>query len=234
MQAYAPVEMLLAMLSGSGQRRSKKDDTAAGSNTTFLSSNLRFTKDESGQDICSVDAGDQQVGVMMGWERGIMEETHLRVLNVGFGLGIIDGLFQALDTPPALHVIIEPHPDVLQHMRNLGYYDRPNVKILEGKWQDFIDKQDILSIGGFDVTYSDLHKFFESLPDLLSGPESRFSFFNGLGATNLLFYDVYTRIAELHLSDVGLDDGENNRWGSSREYFTVPTYRLPIGTMARI
>ena len=62
---------------------------------------------------------------------------------------------------------------------------------------------------------------------------------------DLLFYDVYTHVAELHLSDVGLDvqwydidvcskDGENNRWGSSREYFTVPLYRLPIGKMEQI
>ena len=99
--------MLLAMLSSqdsddpSNIILQEKDDTAAGSNTAFLSSKLRFTKDESGQDICLVDAGDQQVGVMMGWERGIMEETvkrlceghknvqHLKVLNVGFGLGIV-------------------------------------------------------------------------------------------------------------------------------------------------
>lgn len=84
-------------------------------------------------------------------------------------------------------------------MRRLGYYERPGVKILEGKWQDFIDKEDILGIGGFDVVYtdtfsedySDLHKFFESLPDLLSGPESRFSFFNGLGATCELFPQIF-------------------------------------------
>ena len=114
----------------------------------------------------------------------------------------IDGLFQAPDTPPALHVIIEAHPDVLQHIRNLGYYDRPGVKILEGKWQDFVDKQDILGIGGFDIVYtdtfsedySDLHKFFEILPDLLSGPESRFSFFNGLGATSERFFSDFNHI----------------------------------------
>lgn len=64
-------------------------------------------------------------------------------------------------------------------------------------------------------------------------------------AQDLLFYDVYTHVAELHLSDVGLDvqwydvdvcseDGENDRWGSSREYFTVPLYRLPIGKMEQI
>ncbi len=46
----------------------------------------------------------------------------------------------------------------------------------------------------------------------------------------------------LHLSDVGLDvqwydvdvSNEDGRWGSSREYFTVPTYRLPIGIMAHM
>ncbi|PFH51521.1 hypothetical protein AMATHDRAFT_191242 [Amanita thiersii Skay4041] len=237
------------------------DETSAGSNEVFLTSRLRFAKDDTGQDVCFVQAGDQEVGVMMGWETGIMKETvlklcknyenahHLKVLNVGFGLGIIDSLFQALPTPPALHVIIEPHPDVLNHMRELGYYDRPGVRILEGKWQDFLDKEEILSVGGFDVVYTDtfsedytdLHRFFEKLPNILASPESRFSFFNGLGATNSLFYDVYTHIAELHLSDIGLDvqwydvdvvpDSDPERWGKSREYFTVPFYRLPICTM---
>ncbi|KAF8630643.1 hypothetical protein AX15_002794 [Amanita polypyramis BW_CC] len=247
-------EMLLALLPGQDLATEssnfilrEKDDTAAGSSAAFLSSRLRFTKDDTGQDICFVDAGGQEVGVMMGWEKKIMEETvrklcqdhenaqHLKVLNVGFGLGIIDGLFQALDPPPALHVIIEPHPDVLQYARSLGYYERLGVKILEGKWQDFIDKEELASVGGFDIVYTDtfsesynnLHELFENLPNLLSGPESRFGFFNGLGATNLLFYDVYTHITQLHLAEIGLDvqwyevdvtdeDGENNSCSVAR------------------
>lgn len=48
-----------------------------------------------------VTVGEEEVGVMMGWEKGIMEETvhklchnhqqsqELKVLNVGFGLGIV-------------------------------------------------------------------------------------------------------------------------------------------------
>lgn len=95
----------------------------------------------------------------------------LKVLNVGFGLGIvgvnilcetwmlrskqIDMFFQSLPTPPEVHVIIEPHPDVLEHMRAQGWYDRPGVRILEGKWQDFVDSETIASIGGFDVVYTD-------------------------------------------------------------------------------
>lgn len=99
--------MLLAMLPDQDSDDSSNiilremDDTAAGSNATFLSSRLRFTKDNLGQDVCFVDAGGQDVGVMMGWERGIMEDTvkklceghenaqHLKILNVGFGLGIV-------------------------------------------------------------------------------------------------------------------------------------------------
>ena len=67
----------------------------------------------------------------------------------------IDSLFQALPTPPSLHVIVEPHPDVLAHMRELGWFDKPNVRILEGKWQDFVDGEELLGVGGFDVVYTD-------------------------------------------------------------------------------
>lgn len=79
----------------------------------------------------------------------------LKVLNVGFGLGIIDTMFQSLSTPPALHVIIEAHPDVQAHMREQGWYDKKGVKILEGKWQDFIEDPALLEVGGFDVIYTD-------------------------------------------------------------------------------
>lgn len=106
-----------------------------------------------------------------------------------------------------------------------------------------------------------LQDFFGHLPDLLAGPESRFSFFNGLGATSTqaafplhysphvgcsdaLFYDVYTHLSELHLADVGIDiqwadvdviaSGNADRWGQTKEYFALPTYRLPIGRMREI
>ncbi|XP_006461133.1 hypothetical protein AGABI2DRAFT_204671 [Agaricus bisporus var. bisporus H97] len=234
------------------------DDTAAGSSEDFLSSKLRYTKDESGQDLCFIEVDGEDIGVMMGWEMPIMKETvhsiydslperdNIRVLNVGFGLGIIDRLFQALPTPPALHVIIEPHPDVLRYMKDNDWHQKPGVRVLEGRWQDLVEKEDFLALGGFDVIYTDtfsenyrdLHQFFEHLPDLLSGSNARFSFFHGLGATNPLFYDVYTRISELHLAEIGLDvqwsdvdvrpPKYEERWARSREYFTLPTYRLPL------
>ena len=40
-------------------------------------------------------------------------------------------------------------------MREKGWYDRPSVKVLEGRWQDFVESEDVLSEGGFDVVYTD-------------------------------------------------------------------------------
>lgn len=50
----------------------EEDDTALGSTDKFLSSRLRYTSDEHGQEICLLQSGDTEIGVMMGWERGII------------------------------------------------------------------------------------------------------------------------------------------------------------------
>ncbi|KAJ7703140.1 S-adenosyl-L-methionine-dependent methyltransferase [Mycena rosella] len=255
-------ELVLALLSRTPLNsatsmilQSPDDTSAAVSTDAFLSSKLRFTVDDKGQEICMLNVEDEEIGVMMGWEAGIMRETVAnlcldrepkKILNVGFGLGIIDTLFQSLS--PALHVIIEAHPDVLKHMRKLGWYEKPGVKILEGKWQDFINAEQLGSLvpeGGFDLIYTDpfaedfamLRRFFSHLRPLL-GPRARFSFFNGLGATNALTYDVMCRVAEVNLADAGLNDVKwidvdlsqraRDHFGDTRKYFTVPIYRLPI------
>ena len=64
-------------------------------------------------------------------------------------------MFQLRARPPRRHYIIEAHPDVLAHMRELGWYEKPGVTILEGKWQDFIESEQLLSVGGFNVIYTD-------------------------------------------------------------------------------
>jgi protein arginine N-methyltransferase 2 len=56
----------------------------------------------------------------------------------------------------------------------------------------------------FSEHYKDLRTFFDTLPDLLRGEGSRFSFFHGLGATSMSFYEVYTQVSECHLRDIGL------------------------------
>ena len=67
--------------------------------------------------------------VMAEWENEIMhasaralcegQDEGFAVLNVGFGLGIIDEAIQKYR--PGRHVIIEPHPDALRFLREQGW-----------------------------------------------------------------------------------------------------------------
>ena len=53
----------------------------------------------------------------------------------------VDRLFQnpsGSRPRPVHHTIIEAHPQVLEHMRNQGVDKLPGVRILEGRWQDWL------------------------------------------------------------------------------------------------
>jgi protein arginine N-methyltransferase 2 len=84
--------------------------------------------------------------VMMEWERPLMEAhaqilmegTGRRVMNVGFGMGIIDTALQNMQ--PSQHIIIEAHPDVYKRMLVDKWDQKPNVRICFGRWQDEIPK----------------------------------------------------------------------------------------------
>lgn len=165
----------------------------------YLASDLTFQGDRL------LDADKN--GVMMAWETDIMNKTvekliteeGQRVLNVGHGMGIIDSILQS--KKPATHHIIEAHPDVLKRMREDGWYDKPGVKVHEGKWQDIVPKlveqnevYDAIYFDTFAEDYKALKEFFsESVIGLLD-PEGRFGFFNGLGADRQICYDVYTKV----------------------------------------
>ncbi|EAQ92843.1 hypothetical protein CHGG_01078 [Chaetomium globosum CBS 148.51] len=173
---------------------------------------------------------DDGNGVMMAWETDIMrqsvdallpnKEPGKRILNIGFGMGIIDTMFA--ETKPSTHHIIEAHPEVLEHISSSGSKfgsaweesgPAPGAfKVQTGKWQEVCQRligegqiYDAIYFDTFGEDYSQLRKFFtDFIPGLLDG-EGRFGFFNGLGADRLICYDVYTKVAELHLTDAGLD-----------------------------
>lgn len=176
-------------------------DTSPDVNSTdYLSSALRFTPNSL------LDADNN--GVMMSWETDIMRRSaellasapNLRILNIGHGMGIIDGFFQA--TSPASHHIIEAHPEVVQQMRKDGWHDKPGVVVHEGRWQDIlpqlVEKGDVM----FDAIYFDtfaedykaLRTFFSEFVVQLLDSEGRFGFFNGMGADRQVCYDVYTKV----------------------------------------
>jgi len=126
--------------------------------------------------------------------------TGKRILNVGFGMGIIDGILQD-KFQPSLHIIIEAHPDVYQRMVDDGWEKRPNVRICFGRWQDWMPKlakeEEIHNMGLDGIFFDTYGEHFLDLEDfqlwvgrLLARPHGVYSFFNGLAPDNLFFHGV--------------------------------------------
>lgn len=93
--------------------------------------------------------------VMMDWERPIMKKVSdilcsegKRILNIGFGMGIVDTYIQ--EYKPDLHVIVENNPVVEEKMRTDGWYSKPNVMVVYDRWQNVLE-----DIGEFDSIYLD-------------------------------------------------------------------------------
>ncbi|KIY96199.1 hypothetical protein MNEG_11764 [Monoraphidium neglectum] len=132
------IEMLLnwgvhneaAGTSGGGE-----EGAAGAASSAYLQQKLVYDGDRL------IDADGE--AVMMGWELPLMVE-HAKeicrsggdVLNVGFGLGLVDEEIQ--EHRPRSHTIVEAHPDVHAHMLELGWGSRPGVTILFGRWQDLL------------------------------------------------------------------------------------------------
>lgn len=219
-------------------------------NPNYLVSNLTFDRDRL------TDAAGN--GVMMEWETTLMRRSAellapapgLRVLNVGHGMGIIDGILQ--DKQPKAHHIIEAHPDVLKQLREQGWDKKPGVVIHEGRWQDVVPglvEKGVLFDGIYFDTFAEeykaLREFFTEyvigLLDPSGGPDGqggKFGFFNGMGADRQIVYDVYGKIVEMDLFEAGFDTewetiqvpdlDEKGEWeGLRRKYWVLKEYRLP-------
>ncbi|KAF4975890.1 hypothetical protein FZEAL_7363 [Fusarium zealandicum] len=209
-------------------------------------------------------------GVMMAWETDIMRRSVAavipgsspgkRILNIGFGMGIIDGMFA--DLKPSRHHIVEAHPSVLEHLAEAGSKFGPEweksgpeegaFKVHKGRWQDVVPKlleegevYDAIYFDTFGEDYSQLRHFFSEIIIGIMDQEGRFSFFNGLGADRKICYDVYTKVVEMQCADAGLDveweesgvdmaglyqSGKGEWEGVRRRYWTLDKYRLPICT----
>ena len=142
------------------------------SEASYLRTNLTFTEHE----ILLPDGFE----VMMEWERPIMERSAEiitvnggDVLNVGFGMAIIDTAIQqsSLDT----HTIIEAHPQVVARAEEWAK-DKKGVRIVPSRWQDALKR-----IGSFDGIYFDtlmppMIPFMRETPKLLK-PGGIFTFF---------------------------------------------------------
>jgi protein arginine N-methyltransferase 2 len=248
--------------------RIKKEliEDPANTQSTYLSTKLEY------RDGALITKNNKD-GVMMDWEYELMRagcETifktvdqfqvnpngldeddfkEINVLNIGFGMGIIDTMIQAKQ--PTVHYICEAHPDVINKLHTDGWFEKPNVKILEGRWQDTLPEllnQGVFFNGIYYDTYSEHYSDMLDLYDLIVGllkPSGIFSFFNGLGADRQVIYDVYKKIVEIDMANYGMDvkyteldtprttseehdSQEDSEWnGIKRAYWRCKTYYHP-------
>lgn len=219
------------------------DHTQDVTSQQYLSSALSLSGDRL------LDA--QHNGVMMAWEKDIMHksadailyEPGLRVLNIGFGMGIIDVYIQRHTNKPSQHHIIEAHPDVLADMKSKGWYEKAGVTVHEGKWQEVLPRLvangtmfDAIYFDTFAESYADFREFFSEQVIGLLEQEGKWSYFNGMGADRQISYDVYQKVVEMDLFEAGFDvdwqeievpELEGEWEGVKRSYFNIRKYRLP-------
>ena len=225
------------LIFGAMERRIPEVEASAKqANGKYLAGGVRYI----GPDL--VD--DEGRGVMMAWEGPLME-AHAKqiclggdkdVLNVGFGLGLVDTAIQKHS--PRTHTIIEAHPKVYEKMIADGWDKKPGVRILFGRWQDVIGQT-----GDFDGIFFDtfddvghLREFHAHLPRLLR-PDGVYSYFNGVCPDNVFFLGVACEVVRVELERMGLeaqfhrcevDAGGDETWGSvAFRYFEENQYFLP-------
>lgn len=220
---------------GTIARKAKETADASGH---YLEDRVSFSEDKL------MDA--ESKAIMMAWEKPLME-AHAKavcsggghILNIGFGMGLVDTAIQQYN--PVSHTIVEAHPEVYNRMLRNGWGEKENVKILFGRWQDVLPKLESYDGIFFDTYgeyYEDLREFHQHLPKLLKS-RGIYSFFNGLCGDNAFFHVVYCNLVSLELENLGYttqliqlpvkDCLAEDVWeGVRHKYWQLDTYYLPV------
>lgn len=223
------------LILGTIARKAKENGSSDG---CYLEDRVSFSEDK----LMDTDSK----AVMMAWEKPLME-AHAKavctngghVLNIGFGMGLVDTALQQYN--PVSHTIVEAHPEVYNRMLRNGWGEKENVKILFGRWQDVLpqlESYDGIFFDTYGEYYEDMLEFHQHLPKLLK-PEGIYSFFNGLCGDNAFFHVVYCNLVSLELENLGFttqliplpvkDCLAEDAWeGVRQKYWQLDTYYLPV------
>ncbi|KAG5542034.1 hypothetical protein RHGRI_021767 [Rhododendron griersonianum] len=207
-------------------------------NGDYLEDRVSFSEDKL--------MDSESKAVMMAWEKPLME-AHAKavcsggghILNIGFGMGLVDTAIQQY--APVAHTIVEAHPEVYDRMLRSGWGEKENVKIILGRWQDVLpqlESYDGIFFDTYGEYYEDMREFHQQLPLLLK-PGGIYSFFNGLCGGNAFFHVVYCQLVSLELESLGYSTqliplpvkdclGEEVWKGVKHKYWQLDTYYLPV------
>ena len=85
----------------------------------YLSTNIEIKDGVLSSSLLDISIMDDQETLIMEESAKVICKNGGDILNVGFGLGIIDSYIQQHKIKS--HTIIEIHPGVIQHAKNLGF-----------------------------------------------------------------------------------------------------------------
>ncbi|KAK6938603.1 Ankyrin repeat [Dillenia turbinata] len=215
----------------------RKENSKGDLNGDYLEDRISFSEDKLME--------SNSKAVMMAWEKPLME-AHAKaicsggghILNIGFGMGLVDTAIQQY--APVSHTIVEAHPEVYKRMLQTGWGEKDNVKIIFGRWQDVLpqlESYDGIFFDTYGEYYEDLREFHQHLPALLN-PGGIYSFFNGLCGGNAFFHVVYCQLVSLELENLGystlliplpVKNCLGEVWeGVKHKYWQLDTYYLPV------
>jgi protein arginine N-methyltransferase 2 len=144
-------------------------------NQEYLNHKLTYTEDGK-----LLDAFGH--AVMMDWEDEIMKRQASSIcqkggdiLNVGFGMGIIDTYIE--EHRPRTHWIIEGHPDVQRKIIEDGWLKKPHVKVIFKPWQEVLYHLPKFDGIYFD-TWAEEQKEFDAHVHNILKPDGVYTFFN--------------------------------------------------------
>ena len=179
--------------------------------------------------------------VMMDWEKEWMYESAKiicesggDILNIGFGMGIIDSFIETY--PINSHTIIEAHPDVYSKMIEDGWDKKPNVKIIFAKYQDVINELPKFD-GIYYDTWNDPDFYDILLPNIknILKPNGIFSYWEGLSnqyinqvVTDIMYKDFEFDVKIFELENVPTKE---NQYPNTKGFYFNPNlknYVIPI------
>lgn len=179
--------------------------------------------------------------IMMDWESDWMKESANvicqnggDVLNIGFGMGFIDGYIQQHQINS--HTIIEAHPDVYEKMIKDGWDKKPNVKIIFAKYQDVINELPKFD-GIYYDTWNDPDFYDLLLPNIknILKLNGIFSYWEGLSnqyinqvVTDIMYKDFEFDVKIFELENVPTKE---DQYPNTKGFYFNPNWRkyvIPI------
>ena len=200
-------------------------------NDLYLKNNITYTDDGRLLDY----NGDS---VMMDWEDNIMRDAAAlicrdggKILNIGFGLGLIDNYIQSYN--PEEHWIIEAHPQVANKMKEEGWDKKKNVTCIFDKWQNVL--KDLPKFDGiyFDTWLEkpDLVDYSKPLVDFLN-PGGKLLEFNGqqsgTSTVRRMGFKVEEHITILDKVDLNQKSNGETYWNPKQKKFYHQLIIKPI------